>query len=150
MSSMLEISARFTSISLVDRFEVVENWDDLSSYAGQIVAVASPSHYFTHPVESFMFSDMPFTFAYVSSKLLRCFHDGVGYHLNSLLKSGAAGSATIVNEATLRDYGSLSVRCASLEELRRIRDVVFFSLAIFSSCFYEEAPREAMAILSRV
>lgn len=130
----------------------------MSQYDSQIVAVDSPSYYFantylgkseefykTHSVAAFTFPDIPFSFAYVSTKIAS---DATYYHLNPLIKPDAVQSNTIVNESTLEGYGPLELRVATTGELKRIREAVEASTAHFSTLYIK--PEQPMSILNKV
>lgn len=129
-------------------FQPVTKYQELVPYLGQIVAVKG-SNYFRNSNQAFSGSDNDTKFAHVSSRSIDCFQGGVGYHLNTLYKSGAATSATIANQATLKAH-DLSVRMATEPELQLIKKAVASSSAAFSDVFCPEAPEEADRILEHI
>ena len=129
----------------LDDFQVIAKWRDVAPFADRIVAVKSDSFYFTktylgkpersvddRSVAGFTFPNASFAFARVMKEPIR-FDGGRGYNLDSLIKFGAVQSTTAVNKSSLKDYGPLSLRLASIEELEKIRCVVSSKLAVFST-----------------
>lgn len=146
-----------------DRFQNIEKWTDMKQFAGKIVAVKSPSYYFTHTylgksesffkthsVGAFTFPDISVAFAHVSSAPNNHVEGGTGYDLHHLLKIKASRGAPIVNKKTLNEYGPLQLRFASTEELQRIRKAVSSSLATFSSWEDSRETKETNAILASI
>ena len=137
----------------LDNFQAIAEWKDVAPFADKIVAVKSDNYYFTDTylgkpesffdtcsVSGFTFPNTLFAFAHVTKEPLQ-FEGGYGYHLNSLIKFGAIQSTSVVNKYTLKEYGPLSLRLASTEELKKIHHIVSNKLAVFSTIWDRSAPK---------
>jgi hypothetical protein len=133
--------------SALNDFQTITCYQDLNPYLGQIVAVEG-SYYFNSD-EAFSVSGSSTAFAHVSNQSINLFAGGEGYHLNILYKIDGIRSATIANAFTLKK-GVLSVRKATTEELKLIKNAVASSSAAFSDLFCREAPEETDRILEHI
>lgn len=137
----------------LDQFQNIEKWTDVKPFADKIVAIKSPSDYFTGRnsiTPTLTFPDIPFSFAYVKKSHHMDFEPGALYYLNLLLKREAIHFGTFIDQRSLEDAGPLELRLASTDELVRIRKAVSSSGAVFSTLYCKEAQKEAKAILDAV
>jgi len=143
INKIMEDQGKRSSMALIDAsMSVIRSWEDVSPFAGRVVAYRSASAdltderpYFVHrkivdgnPINS----DVSLRYGYIEPSGGSLYFDGeTGYIMARLMSQGACGGMSVLVGSRIQQ--GLFIRLATIEEIYQIADAISSGDAIFQT-----------------